>query len=462
MGISRRALLASAGATAAMNTLISPFQAFAQSASKPLIVDCHGHYTTEPEALNVFRAAQIAALKDPSKKPSAAELKISDDQLRESVQPQLNFQRERGTDVTLFSPRAGGMGHHIGTADTSAEWSQVSNELIHRIAGLYPDNFIGIGQLPQSPGVRPDNCIAELERCVKTYGFVAVNLNPDPSGGYWRDPPLFDRWWYPLYEKLVELDVPAMVHVSASANPNFHGTGAHYINGDTTAFMQFITSDLFKDFPTLRMIIPHGGGAAPYHWGRYRGLAQDMKKPPLEELLLKNVFFDTCVYHKPGIELLFKVVPIDNILFASEMVGAVRGVDPFTGRYYDDTKFYIDALPLSDDDRRKVFEGNARRVYRLDRTELYKRRGWSSCPGRGAAFFMPLRRAGTVPSTGVWYGPGSAKQRFARATRCIAPGTRGLRAHKTVLKYRQPAAQHFSRCEVVSGAPSPRNKTGAS
>jgi 4-oxalmesaconate hydratase len=375
MGLSRRALLKGAGAFAAMNVVTSPFQALAQSAAKPLIVDCHGHYTTEPEALNVFRAAQVAALKDPSKKPSAADLKISDDQLRESVQPQLNFQRERGTDVTLFSPRAGGMGHHIGTAETSAEWSQVSNELIYRISKLYPDNFIGIGQLPQSPGVRPDNCIAELERCVKTYGFVAVNLNPDPSGGYWRDPPLTDRWWYPLYEKLVELDVPAMVHVSASANPNFHGTGAHYINGDTTAFMQFITSDLFKDFPNLRMVIPHGGGAVPYHWGRYRGLAQDMKKPPLDELLLKNVFFDTCVYHKPGIELLFKVVPIDNILFASEMVGAVRGVDPFTGRYYDDTKFYIDALPLSDDDRRKVFEANARRVYRLDRTELYKRRG---------------------------------------------------------------------------------------
>ncbi len=375
MGLSRRALLQGAGACAAMSAGGPPFQAFAQTAAKPLVVDCHGHYTTEPEALNVFRAAQIAALKDSSKKPSAAELKISDDQLRESVQPQLKFQRERGTDLTLFSPRAGGMGHHIGTAETSAEWSQVSNELIHRIVALHPDNFIGVGQLPQSPGVRPDNCIAELERCVKTYGFVAVNLNPDPSGGYWRDPPLFDRWWYPLYEKLVELDVPAMVHVSASANPNFHGTGAHYINGDTTAFMQFITSDLFKDFPKLRMIIPHGGGAAPYHWGRYRGLAQDMKKPPLEELLLKNVFFDTCVYHKPGIELLFKVVPIDNILFASEMVGAVRGVDPFTGRYYDDTKFYIDALPLSDDDRRKVFEGNARKVYRLDRTELYKRRG---------------------------------------------------------------------------------------
>ena len=117
MALSRRALLQGATGFAAMNTLASPFQATAQSA-KPMVVDCHGHYTTEPEALNVFRAAQIAALKDPSKKPSAAALKISDDQLRESVQPQLKFQRERGTDVTLFSPRAGGMGHHIGTAET--------------------------------------------------------------------------------------------------------------------------------------------------------------------------------------------------------------------------------------------------------------------------------------------------------------------------------------------------------
>jgi 4-oxalmesaconate hydratase len=152
--------------------------------------------------------------------------------------------------------------------------------------------------------------------------------------------------------------------VSASCNPAFHGTGAHYINGDTTAFMQFITGDLFKDFPTLKFIIPHGGGAVPYHWGRYRGLAQDMKRPPLKESLLGNVFFDTCVYHQPGIDLLLKVIPADNILFASEMVGAVKGVDPETGFNYDDTKRYIDsAKSLSAADKEKIFSGNARRVY---------------------------------------------------------------------------------------------------
>ena len=106
-----------------------------------------------------------------------------------------------------------------------------------------------------------------MERCVKSYGFVGFNLNPDPSGGYWREPPMTDPWWYPVYEKLVELDVPAMVHVSASVNPNFHGTGAHYIAADTTAFMQLVSGDRFKDFPTLRLIIGHGGGAVPFHWG---------------------------------------------------------------------------------------------------------------------------------------------------------------------------------------------------
>jgi 4-oxalmesaconate hydratase len=244
----------------------------------------------------------------------------------------------------------------------------VSNDLIHRLCTLLPDNFAGVGQLPQSPGAAPERCIPELERMVKELGFVGVNLNPDPSGGYWTGPPLTDRQWYPLYEKLCELEVPAMIHVSSSCNPNFHHTGAHYINGDTTAFMQLIQGDLFRDFPTLKFVIPHGGGAVPFHWGRYRGLAQEMKKPMLAEHLLGNVFFDTCVYHLPGIELMAKVIPIDNILFASEMLGAVKGIDPQTGYHYDDTKRYIDQLTgLSEENRWKIFEGNARRVYpRLD------------------------------------------------------------------------------------------------
>jgi 4-oxalmesaconate hydratase len=322
-----------------------------------MIIDCHGHYTTAPPQLEAWRALQLDG-----KAPAAPQ--ISDDELRESLEKaQLKLQRERGADMTIFSPRASKMEHHVGTAEISLQWSRVCNDLIHRIVTLYPKNFVGVCQLPQSPGVPPENCIPELERCVKEFGFIGCNLNPDPSGGYWQSPPLTDKYWYPIYEKMVELDVPAMIHVTSSCNPAFHATGAHYINADTTAFMQLIQGDLFKDFPTLKFVIPHGGGAVPFHWGRYRGLAQDMKKPLLTDYLLKNVFFDTCVYHQPGIDLLFKVIPLKNILFGSEMVGAVRGIDPETGNYYDDTKIYIDKLGLSEADRKAVYQDNILRVY---------------------------------------------------------------------------------------------------
>ncbi|MDF3021795.1 MAG: 4-oxalomesaconate hydratase [Steroidobacteraceae bacterium] len=332
-----------------------------------MIIDCHGHYTTAPERHNQFREMQLAHFRNASA-PLPVAQRVTDDEIRESIENnQLRLQRQRGADLTLFSPRASAMGHHEGDAALSLAWTRACNDLVHRVVQLYPDNFASVCQLPQSPGAPLAQVIQELERCVVQLGFVGCNLNPDPSGGHWNSPPLTDRHWYPLYEKLVELDVPAMVHVSASCNPNFHATGAHYINADTTAFMQFIQGDLFRDFPTLRFVIPHGGGAVPYHWGRYRGLADMLKRPALAAHVMRNVFFDTCVYHQPGIDLLVAVIDVDNILFGSEMVGAVRGIDPTTGHYFDDTRRYIDALKIPAADKQKIFEGNARRVYpRLD------------------------------------------------------------------------------------------------
>ena len=294
-----------------------------------MIIDVHGHYTTAPKALEDWRNRQIAGIKDPAAMPKVSELKISDDELRETiVANQLKKMQERGSDLTIFSPRASFMAHHIGDFRYRRPGPRSATSCAARVSRLFPDSFIGAAMLPQSPGVDPKTCIPEMEKCVKEYGFVGINLNPDPSGGHWTSPPLSDRHWYPIYEKMVELDIPAMIHVSTSCNACFHTTGAHYLNADTTAFMQCLTSDLFKDFPTLKFLIPHGGGAVPYHWGRFRGLAQELKKPLLKEHLLQNIFFDTCVYHQPGIDLLTKVIPVDNILFASEMIGAVRGSTP--------------------------------------------------------------------------------------------------------------------------------------
>ncbi|WP_345713790.1 amidohydrolase family protein, partial [Kineococcus glutinatus] len=217
-----------------------------------MIIDCHGHYTTAPAAHTAWRQAQQAAFEAGHEPPGYPA--IPDDEIRESIEGgQLRLMDERGIDLTIFSPRASAMGHHVGDEKVSARWAAVSNDLVARVVELYPDRFAGVCQLPQSPGVPIAHSVGELRRCVEELGFVGCNLNPDPSGGHWTAAPLTDRSWYPFYEAMVELDVPAMVHVSAVTNPNFHATGSHYLNADTTAFMQFLTADLFRDFPTLRL-----------------------------------------------------------------------------------------------------------------------------------------------------------------------------------------------------------------
>jgi DNA-binding MarR family transcriptional regulator len=225
-----------------------------------LIIDIHGHYTTAPKALEEWRTRHIAGITDPSQKPRVSELKISDDEIRESIEEnQLKLMRERGSDLTVFSPRASFMAHHLGDFQVSSTWAAICNELCYRVSRLFPDHFIPAAMLPQSPGENPKTCIPELVIAVEQYGAVAVNLNPDPSGGHWTAPPLTDPHWYPLYETLVEYDLPAMIHVSTSCNKVFHTTGAHYINADTTAFMQLLQGNLFEDFPTLRFVpLPSG------------------------------------------------------------------------------------------------------------------------------------------------------------------------------------------------------------
>lgn len=331
-----------------------------------LVIDCHGHYTTVPEAHNAWREAQKAAFKAGHAAPAYPA--IPDDAIRESIEKnQLRLIRERGADMTIFSPRASAMAPHVGDQAVSDLWARISNDLIARVVGLYPETFVGVCQLPQNPDSDLGASIRELRRCVTELGFVGCNLNPDPGGGYFKHPPLTDAYWFPFYEAMVELDVPAMIHVSGSCNPAMHATGGFYLAADTVAFMQLLQGDLFARFPKLRFIIPHGGGAVPYHWGRYRGLADMLKKPALDHHLMDNVFFDTCVYHQPGVDLLAEVIETKNILFGSEMVGAVRGIDPTTGHYFDDTKRYVDALPISAEQRHAIFEGNARRVFpRLD------------------------------------------------------------------------------------------------
>ena len=129
------------------------------------------------------------------------------------------------------------------------------------------------------------------------------------------------------------------------------------MNIDNTGIMQLLESRVFEDFPTLRIIMPHGGGVIPYQLARYRALSIMNKWEPFEEFM-RRFYFDTAVYSPEAMELLIKIVGVDRLVFASEMLGGVTTIDPNTGRWFDDNKPLLDEIAwLSADEPAKDLRG---------------------------------------------------------------------------------------------------------
>ena len=162
---------------------------------------------------------------------------------------------------------------------------------------------------------------------------------------------------------MCELDIPALVHSAGSCSPRESYT-LKFINEESIAIISLLDSKVFEKFPNLKIIIPHGGGAIPYQMGRFRSWS--VRKPGMEffDDRLKRLHFDTCNYDKLALELLFKTVGVDRVLFATEKPGTGSGRDPTTGLDYDDLKPVIESIDfLSEEDKRNVFECNCTRLY---------------------------------------------------------------------------------------------------
>ncbi len=275
--------------------------------------------------------------------------------------------RKHGTDVQLLSPRPFQLMHSERPAKIVQWFHEAFHEVIAQNVKLHPTMFRGVAGLPQVAGLPIEVALPELERCVKDLGFVGCLLNPDPYENSGTEPPaLSDRYWYPLYEKLCELDVPAMIH-TASSKSERTPYSLHFINEETIAVINLCNSDVFKDFPTLKIIVPHGGGAVPYQFGRFH--AASAGRPAGERFLdrLRNLYFDCTLYTPEAVELLIKVVGVDRVMFGSECPGTGSHLDPESGHAFDDVAPYVEAIEwLSAADRKAIFEDTARQVFKLD------------------------------------------------------------------------------------------------
>jgi predicted TIM-barrel fold metal-dependent hydrolase len=285
--------------------------------------------------------------------------RLTDEELQPSLKSHVKLLDEYGIDVQLLGPRPVSMWHWMRPF-LQAHWCTITNQVIAQSVRLYPGRFVGMAQLPQSTSHKDTTpCAEELQRCVQEYGFVGAYLNPDP-GGRREVPGVNDTYWYPLYHKAQELGAVLMVHPSASYDPRLEVVPGNFqINNvveEYIATMIYQNTRVFHDFPRLRVVICHCGGAL-----------QRLQESKRANRFENNLFYDTCAYDVDFLTAAIKQKGVDCLLFGSEVPGmGSKAVRPENGRPFDDMVPIIKGLPfLTESDRTKIFYDNAKKVFTL-------------------------------------------------------------------------------------------------
>jgi 4-oxalmesaconate hydratase len=331
-----------------------------------MIIDCHGHVSA-PADLWVYKSMLLSHRGEHGKRfPELTDEEILSHTNRKEMAPcgHLDMLDRVGTNYQLLSPRPFQMMHSEKPGFLVDWFTEATNDIIARQCQLLPGRFAPICGLPQVAGEPVEHALAELERCVRM-GFKGCLLNPDPfeNSGV-APPPMGDRYWYPLYEKLCELDVPAHIHSAGSRSARAPYT-LNFLLEETMAVYGLIESDVFKDFPTLKIVCSHGGGAIPYHVGRFRASAIRRGEDFVEKM--RHIYYDTVLYSEEALRLLIKTVGADNCLFGAECPGVGSAIDPHTDRTLDDIAPFILGFDwLSQADKDKIMFGNAQKLFKLE------------------------------------------------------------------------------------------------
>ncbi len=333
-----------------------------------MIIDCHAHVTAPPQ-LWAYKATLLAH----RGAHGNGRLKITDDDIRTALHTpeiahlgHLPLLEELGTSRQLVSPRPFQTMHSERPTKLVHWFIEACNNVIHRQCEMYPETFLGVAGLPQCAGEPIEYALPELERCVNELGFVGCLLNPDPYENSGQEaPPLGDKYWYPLYEKLCELDVPASIHSTGSRSERV-AYSLHFINEESIAVGGLLNSKVFNDFPDLKIIVPHGGGAVPYQIGRFQSSSLRRGGPSFTEKI-RRLYFDTVLYSEGALRLLFETVGADRCLFGAEAPGVGSPINPETGRCMDDIAPIIQGFDwLSDEEKQMIFSGNTIKLFKLN------------------------------------------------------------------------------------------------
>ena len=324
-----------------------------------MIIDCHTHYHAGGIGGSVFGMMYGHTIVGvhPAKGDDEVHLKLME---------------ERGYDMQILSQPPFTQVHDLDASIARGQ-AKAFNDSIAKAVTDNPTKFRGIASLPLQD--MPQS-IKEFERAVKSLGMIGAMVNPDISRRG-TGPTQEEEYWYPLYETACKLDVPLFIHPGSSALPRHrnYSLALHlgFLIGETEFILTFILGRVFEKFPTLKILVSHGGGAIPAQYGRFQAstepdLRRGEARTPVQGTFLDNLrkmYFDTCMYSQEGIECLIKVVGADRCLFGTETPGMGMARRP-DGRSYDNVEDYVNGVQwLSEAERKKIFSENAIRLFKL-------------------------------------------------------------------------------------------------
>jgi aminocarboxymuconate-semialdehyde decarboxylase len=267
----------------------------------------------------------------------------------------------------------------LGDAATAAGLARVANDSMAEIVAKYPDRFPGfIASMPMND---PDAAVAEIDRAVKDLKAAGIQIYTNVNGTALDDPT-----FAPLFQRMAELDRPIWLHPTRTASFADYATepkskfelwwafGWPYET--SVAMARILFAGCFDRFPNLKIITHHMGGMIPYFAGRIGpgldqlGVRTDdedltvhlkrLKKRPYD--YFRMFYADTALFGaQHAMECGLRFFGADQVVFASDFP-----FDPEKGTFnVRETIKDVDGLPISDADRKKIYEGNARRLLRL-------------------------------------------------------------------------------------------------
>jgi len=263
--------------------------------------------------------------------------------------------------------------------EQSPELARVANDGMAEYVDKYPDRFPAfIASLPMN---NPDAALDEIDRAINDHKAVGVQFFSNVAGK-----PLDLPEFKPLFQKVAEYDVPIWIHPTRGADIPDYPTEERskyeiwFVLGwpyeTSVAMSRIVFNYYFDEFPNLKIITHHLGGTIPYSEGRvgtswdqlgsrtsdedYTVILKNLKKPHLE--YFKGFYADTATFGSVGaMKCGLDFFGADHVLFASDCP-----FDPEKGPgYIRETIKIIEELPISDEDRKKIFEGNARKLLKL-------------------------------------------------------------------------------------------------